>query len=64
MILRYLKGTSNYGIQLKKNKHLNVTGFADVDWSTDLDDEDQQHVVAYTLVITKCHGVQRNSDNI
>ena len=37
-ILWYLKGTLDYGFLLKKGKHLNITGYADADWATDLDD--------------------------
>ena len=37
-ILRYLKGTMNFGLSLKTCKSLNITGYTDADWATDPDD--------------------------
>ncbi|XP_062120018.1 uncharacterized mitochondrial protein AtMg00810-like [Humulus lupulus] len=37
-ILRYLKGTLDYGLTLTKPSHLNITGFADADWTSGPDD--------------------------
>ncbi|KAL5543508.1 hypothetical protein UlMin_007292, partial [Ulmus minor] len=37
-ILRYLKGTSEEGILLKRSETLNLTGFCDADWGNDLCD--------------------------
>ncbi|XP_030478291.1 uncharacterized mitochondrial protein AtMg00810-like [Cannabis sativa] len=37
-ILRYLKGTFDYGLLLKPYPALTLTGFCDADWASDLDD--------------------------
>jgi len=37
-ILRYVKGTSNYGIQYSKNQSDELVGYSDSDWSGDKDD--------------------------
>ncbi|KAL5545368.1 hypothetical protein UlMin_009152 [Ulmus minor] len=37
IILRYLKGTRDEGILLRKSKSLALTGYCDVDWGNDLD---------------------------
>ncbi|RVW58924.1 putative mitochondrial protein [Vitis vinifera] len=39
-ILRYLAGTLHHGLHLQHsfNSHLNITGFCDADWASDVDD--------------------------
>ncbi|XP_022154958.1 uncharacterized protein LOC111022102 [Momordica charantia] len=37
-ILRYLKGALHHGLLLSKPSHLNIHGFADDDWASNLDD--------------------------
>ena len=37
-ILRYLAGTLDFGLHLKKSDHLNVTAFCDADWGSDPED--------------------------
>jgi hypothetical protein len=37
-ILRYLKSCPGKGLWFKKNNHLNVKGYCDVDWASYLDD--------------------------
>ncbi|KAL6345227.1 hypothetical protein AAG906_015710 [Vitis piasezkii] len=37
-ILRYLQGTLQHGLHLKKSSNLDLVGFCDVDWAYDLDD--------------------------
>lgn len=37
-ILRYLKGTINYGLHLTSTSTLHLTGFYDADWASDIDD--------------------------
>ena len=37
-ILRYLKGTANYGILYKKEKEVKLTGWSDSDYAGDVDD--------------------------
>ncbi|XP_039025195.1 uncharacterized mitochondrial protein AtMg00810-like [Hibiscus syriacus] len=32
-ILRYLQGTSDYGLKFPNNSHLSITGFADANWA-------------------------------
>ena len=36
-ILRYLKGTSSRGVFFKKNDHLDLMAYTDVDWAGDRD---------------------------
>ncbi|RVW54498.1 putative mitochondrial protein [Vitis vinifera] len=38
-ILRYLSGTLDYGLHLRRSSQLNLVGFCDADWATDLDDK-------------------------
>lgn len=37
-ILRYLQGSSSYGLNIKPTQHLNFMGFCDSDWGSDPDD--------------------------
>ncbi|KAL3634075.1 hypothetical protein CASFOL_021129 [Castilleja foliolosa] len=37
-ILRYLAGTDHYGLNFHKPAHMNITGFSDSDWASDIDD--------------------------
>jgi len=37
-ILRYLAGTTNHGLLIKRNSHSSILDFADDDWGTNLDD--------------------------
>jgi hypothetical protein len=37
-ILRYLKGTPGKGLWFKRNKHMNLEGYCDVDWASSRDD--------------------------
>jgi len=37
-ILRYLKGTEDYGLWLKLGENLNLKVFTDVDWARNIDD--------------------------
>jgi hypothetical protein len=37
-ILRYLKGTSNYGLRYKDNSGSEITGYSDADWAGDTGD--------------------------
>ncbi|RVW65795.1 Retrovirus-related Pol polyprotein from transposon RE1 [Vitis vinifera] len=37
-ILRYLNGTLDYGLHLRRSSQLNLVGFCDVDWATNPDD--------------------------
>ena len=37
-ILRYLKGTRNYGLSYKKDDESEVTGYSDADWAGDIGD--------------------------
>ena len=38
-ILRYLKGTSSKGILFKKNDHLDLLAYTNVDWAEDREDK-------------------------
>ncbi|XP_060959428.1 uncharacterized mitochondrial protein AtMg00810-like [Cannabis sativa] len=37
-ILRYLSGTMNHGLHLKKPPHTEISSFCDDDWAADVDD--------------------------
>ena len=37
-ILRFLKGTLDHGLHLKRLMNLEIIGFCDADWALDLDD--------------------------
>ena len=37
-VLRYLKGTINYGIKYEKSGNAGLTGYSDASWADDLDD--------------------------
>jgi len=38
IILRYVKGTLNFGIHYLKNKHVKLVGYSDNDWGNNIDD--------------------------
>jgi hypothetical protein len=38
-ILRYLKGTPGKGLRFRKNQHLNLEGYCDVDWASSRGDQ-------------------------
>lgn len=48
-VLRYLKGTINYGISFKACNNLNITCYTDADWATDPDDK--KSVTGYCIFI-------------
>lgn len=37
-ILRYLRGTLQHGLLIRKSSNLALTGFCDADWASDVDD--------------------------
>jgi len=47
-MLRYVKGTSSYGIQYFKNQSDELIGYSDSDWSGDKDD--RKNTAAYVLM--------------
>jgi len=48
-ILRYVKGTSNHGIQYSKNQSGELIGYSDSDWSGDKDD--RKSIATYVFMI-------------
>jgi len=40
-VLRYLQGTSDFGILYSDSFHISLTGYTDFDWVRNLDDRDQ-----------------------
>jgi len=48
-ILRYVKGTSSYGIQYSKNQSGELVGYSYSDWSGDKDDK--KSTAAYVFMI-------------
>lgn len=51
-ILRYLKGTLNHGIFLKRIENLTLQGFSDVDWAGDKDT--RSSTSAYLIFLGDC----------
>lgn len=48
-ILRYIKGTADYGVKFKKKKKsekLQLYGFSDSDWAGSVDDMAHQDIVS------------------
>ena len=37
-IMRYLKGTEDYGMYYKKNENFELSAYTDVDWDGNIDD--------------------------
>ena len=37
-IMRYLKGTKDYGLYYKKNDRFELRAYTDVDWTSNIDD--------------------------
>ena len=48
-ILRYLAGTSNFGLLLKRQSLSSIIGFSDADWGVDVDD--RKSTTAYCIYI-------------
>lgn len=38
-IIKYVKGTINYGIWFSNNTNMNLAGFSDADWAGNADDQ-------------------------
>jgi len=51
-ILRYLKGTINLCLSMKRSKILSLTGYADSDWGNDRDD--RKSTSGYCIFIGRC----------
>lgn len=67
-ILRYLKGSTNEGIMLRRSETLALTGFSDADWANDPDDRRSRTGFCIYLgrnIVTWCskkqHTVSRSS---
>lgn len=60
-ILRYLNGTTDLGIVLKPSETMNLVGFCDVDWGSDVDDRRSTSGIVFFLGKTWFHGVQKSS---
>jgi hypothetical protein len=52
-VLRYIKGTSKFGIVLEKNDNFMFKGFLDVNWVGDIDERKSTRSYAFT----SCYGV-------
>ena len=39
MIMRYLKGTEEYGLYYKKNEKFELRTYTDADWARNIDDK-------------------------
>ena len=62
-VLRYIKGTLNYGLIYKRNDGLSLYGYTDADWAGDVDDRRSTSGGVFMLG-TKCvswHSRKQNS---
>jgi hypothetical protein len=50
-VLRYIKGTSQFGIVLEKNDNFMLKGFSDANWVGDMMKENLQQVMLLLLVV-------------
>jgi hypothetical protein len=48
-ILRYLKGTTNFGIWYPKGNYLTSVAYTNVDWEENFDDRKRRYGVAFYL---------------
>lgn len=48
-VLRYLKGTQDYGLKFVQDVDLKLIGFTDADWACDLDD--RKSISAYCIYL-------------
>jgi len=60
-ILRYIKGTSSYGIQYSKNQSGELVGYLDSDWSGDKDDRKSTATYVFMIGNAAFHGVLRRN---
>ena len=56
-ILRYVKGTSSYGIQYSKNQSGELVGYSYSDWSGDKDDKKSTAAYVFMIGNAAFHGV-------
>ena len=40
MVLKYLQGTKDFGLEFKRNKNFKLVGYSDVDFARDVDDRE------------------------
>ena len=50
-ILRYLKGTINFGLTLQASSSMSITGYVDAHWGTDIDD--RKSTTGYCIYLGK-----------
>jgi hypothetical protein len=60
-ILRYLKGTINYGIFYKKNENKQLIEYTDSDYAGDIADKKSTSGYVFMLSGSQFHGHQRSS---
>jgi hypothetical protein len=60
-VLRYLKGTANFGIKYTNEFDVKLTGYSDSDWVEILMTENQPHDIHSTLDRGSCLGAVRNN---
>ena len=48
-VLRYIKGTTHFGIVLEKNDNFMLTSFTEAKWEGDMDDRKPTTSYAFTL---------------
>lgn len=48
-MLRYLKGTLNYGLILEASESISINGYADTDWAND--PEDRKSTAGYCIYL-------------
>ncbi|KAG9447713.1 hypothetical protein H6P81_013841 [Aristolochia fimbriata] len=60
-ILRYLKGTLNYGLVIHPSSYIGVDVYSDADSGGCPDDRRQERLLAFSLVARSFHGPPRNN---
>ena len=55
-ILRYLKGTTTYGLHITRSSSFSLHGFTDADWAGSIDDRKSTMVILCSLVRLQFHA--------
>ena len=59
-VLRYIKGTFEYGLCFLKNESEKLQGYANSDWADNLDDSKSICVISFHLGVVISHGIRKN----
>jgi len=59
--MRYIKGTTTFGLFYSSSKKIEIVGYSDSDWSGDSDERKSTSGNYFMIVKTVAYGHQRNS---